>query len=264
MKKLTEIEEKIKQETKLNKEDLVFIYEIDSSIQYFGMTKDPRIDKIRKERIPKEDAPIVLDCEPNQIATNLNEVNENTKAYIGPWNMEIFQTIKNYPNIENLYESFPDKKIFLKNLETDPKINSVEMAEKELANNNMYLSDWGKDILYKTEFSQEKKEYNLVRFTVKQLGFPSGATTEQIYQRAEDLGLELCPAEVGPHLRLQTSSKDLMFVAMKQITDRSGYPGVFLLDWNGVQLELDGSYAEPAKQWYGYGEFVFRFRKLET
>jgi len=205
------------------------------------------------EKTPKEDIAKIfyivegVKLEPNQIATNPSEISENTKAYIGPWNMEIFQTIKNYPNMENLYESFPDKKIFLKTIETDPNINSPEKVEKELVNKNMYLSDWGKDILYKTKFSQEKKEYNLVRFTVEQLGFPNGATTEQIYQRAQDLGLELCPAEVGPHLRLQASDKDWMLIAMKQIADRNSDPDVFLLGWDGAQLGLDGYTAKPGR-----------------
>lgn len=272
MKKMTAIYEKSFQEDKktgektylnpkLTKEELTFLYEIDGQIEGFGYQKDPRIEEIRKARNIQEDAGIVFECQPNQIANKPEDINENTKAYIGEWNMEIFQTIKNYPNIAHLYESFPDKKIFMRELETDPNINFSEKAEKALKDKNMYLTDWGKDILYKTQFSQEKEKYNLVRFTVEQLGFLNGATTDEIYKKAEKLGLELCPAEVGPHLRLQEKSKEWMWIAMKQIADRSGSPYVFNLLTYGDQLVLNGHDAEPSYRWYASYEFVFRFRK---
>lgn len=41
-----------------------------------------------------------------------------------------------------------------------------------------------------------------VELSVGKLGFPDGATTRQIFERASELDLELCPLELGPHLRL--------------------------------------------------------------
>nr|WP_312886287.1 hypothetical protein [Bacillus sp. NTK034] len=38
---------------------------------------------------------------------------------------------------------------------------------------------------------------------VGDLGFPDGATTAQIFKKAEDLGLGLCPLELGPYLRVE-------------------------------------------------------------
>jgi len=103
-----------------------------------------------------------------------------------------------------------------------------------------------------------------VRFTVEQLGFSNGATTDEIYKKAEELGLELCPAEVGPHLRLQYSGKEWMLIAMKQIAGRGGRPDVFDLCSAGVRLSLSGGGAGPAGRWRSGLEFVFRFRKSET
>ena len=261
MKMLTEIDKKTKQKQALNKEELSFLYEIDNSINGFGYQKDPRIVQIRKERKIEEDMSIIFNCAKEQIVKNPENVNENTKAYIGKWNMGVFQKIKNYSSIEHLYESFPDKKIFLQTLETDPAINSPQKAEQALKYKNVYLTDWGKDILEKTEFSQEKEKYDLVRFTVEQLGFPNGATTDQIYQKAQELGLELCPAEVGPQLRLKYLGEEWFVIAMKQITDRIGYPDVFILDSNSGELELDGDYARPDSKWHSDNRFVFFFRK---
>lgn len=264
MRLLTEIEKKTKANQPLAKDDLVFLYEINSSIEGFGYQKDPRIQELRNQRNPEEDMPIIFECAKDQIARNTKEITENTKAYVGEWSIDISQTIRKYPNIEHLYESFPEKKIFMQTLETDPAINTPEKAEKELKNKNMYLTDWGKDILYKTEFSKESEIYELVMFTVNQLGFSNGATTDEIYKRAEDMGLELCPAEVGPHLRLQNQTRDWMLIAMKQIIGRDGSPSVFLLSRRVAELGLYAGDALPAYRWGGDYKFVFRLRKLEA
>lgn len=264
MKILTEIEKKTKTNQPLAKPNLLFLYEINSSIEGFGYQRDPRIAELRQTRNFKEDASIVFECLQDQIAKNVNEANENTRVYIGEWSVEIFQKIRNYPNIKHLYESFPDKEILMQTLETNAAVNSPESAEEAMERKNIYLSDWGKDILYKTEFSKEFQKYDLVRFAVRQLGFHDRATTDEIYKKAEDLGLELCPAEVGPHLCLQYSGKEWMFIAMKQITDRDGHPHIFRLDTDGGQLELNGSYAGPNGRWSAGSEFVFCFRKLKT
>lgn len=247
----------------------VFKLNIMKSPEQFLHQKDSKLHTSQpveheKERNPKEDAPIVFDCQPSEIAWDVNEVNENTKAYIGQWSVDIFQVVRNYPNITHLYESFPDKKIFMQSLETDSEIDSLQAATQALKDKNMYLSNFGKDILAKTEFSQTVEKYELVRFTVGQLGFPKGATTDEIYTKAEELGLELCPAEVGPQLRLQNTSKEWMLIAMKQITGRHGFPRVFGLDRYGDQPRLHASYAKSDERWRSHCEFIFRFRKLKT
>jgi hypothetical protein len=42
-----------------------------------------------------------------------------------------------------------------------------------------------------------------VERAVADLGFAVGATIDQMHERAAQLGLSLCPLELGPHLRLQ-------------------------------------------------------------
>lgn len=146
---------------------------------------------------------------------------------------------------------------FFFTLQTNPSINSPQKAEEQLKTKNIYLSDWGKDILEKTQFSQEAKQYDLVRLSVAQLGFTITATIQEIYNKAQQLGLELCPAEVGPQLRLQYNSKDLMFIAMNQILDRYGYQLVFDLDFRAGRLELGGYGASPGSRWGSHSVFVF-------
>lgn len=264
MKKMTSLMKKQEKGESFTKDDLVFLYEMNSQIEYFGYDPDPRIKELRDQRNPKEDMLIIFECSPDQVAEDINEINENTRVYLGSWNMEVFQKIKNYPNIQHFFESFPDKNIFMLTLETDQRVNSPALAEEALKRKNIHFSDCGKDILQKTEFSKEAQKYELVRFTVGQLGFPNGATTDEIYDKAEKLGLELCPAEVGPHLRLQYPGREYFWIAMKQITDRRGYPSVFSLDTYGRQLGLHGRDAEPVDRWGAGGEFAFRFRKSES
>lgn len=262
MKALTVIEHKSKAGEKLSKNDLVFLYEIDVPIDGFGYARDPRIEELRSQRNPEEDMPIVFECTKDQIAHTPDEVNEHTVAYVGTWNVVIFNKIKDYSNITHLYESFPDKKIFMQTLETDPSIQTPEQMEARLKEKSIYISDGLKDILYKNEFNKNQKQYDLVKFTVAQLGLSSGATTEEIYARAEEFGLKLCPAEVGPRLRLVYHGKEWFLIAMKQIAGRRGYSGVFNLCSDGVRLLLHAHVTELANQWGAHDGFVFlRSRK---
>jgi hypothetical protein len=63
MKKLTEIDNKSAAGETLTKKDLIFLYEIDHSIQGFGMQTDPRIRELVKDRDRLSDAKILLDID---------------------------------------------------------------------------------------------------------------------------------------------------------------------------------------------------------
>lgn len=262
MKKLTEIDNKNQQNKPLTKDDLIFLYEIDSPIQGFGYQTDPRIAEIRKTRDPKQDAPIVFECEPNQIAFKQKDINKNTKAYIGP----LFENIFQLP-IEHIYASFPEGKI--RKMETTIGGKTKEQLLKELKEKKINLSDYAKRMMDNKDFTTSKKQeqIDLIRLTVGDLGFPNGATTKEIYEKAEELGLELCPAETGPNLRLNYLDQPMgewFRIAMKQISDADGYPYVFDLDHDDDGLWLNDIWASPVIRWDSSRKFVFRFRKLKT
>lgn len=222
------------------------------------------------EETPKTDAAKIMRIMedvrvlPEEIAYGPTDITEHTRAYLGPWNPTIFQTVRQYPHITHLYESFPDDKIFIQTLTTNPAINSSETAGKALTEKGIIVSDYATDLLSKTEFSKNKETYELVQFTVAQLGFPNGATTKEILdeENLKKLGLQLAPAEVGPHLRAQYEGSDLKFIAMKPISDRDGEPHVFDLHEGGGGLWLrGGSWARPDKGWRADSRFVFLSRK---
>ncbi len=69
MKKLTELDKKVKENKELTKEELKFLYEIESEIEGFGYEEDPRIEEIKSKRYIKEDLSIIFDCRKDQVGT---------------------------------------------------------------------------------------------------------------------------------------------------------------------------------------------------
>lgn len=202
-----------------------------------------------------------VDCTPDQIATSQNEVTKNTKAYIGPLFPNIFKK-----NIEHIYTSFPEGKF--KTFETTIGGKTKEELEVELKQKNIKVGSDAQSLLESPDFTTSKntEDVDLVRLTVGDLGFSSGATIDEIYKRAEELGLELCPPEVGPQLRLSYSGTEYLRIAMKQITVHTlnlhpdGSPSVFNLDHDGADLWLDTDGAVPSHRWHTDNNFVFRTR----
>ncbi|MFA6524416.1 MAG: hypothetical protein WC264_01955 [Candidatus Paceibacterota bacterium] len=260
MKKVTELVKKQEKNEQFTKQDLVFLYEMNDSISSFGYEKDPRILELRKQRNIKEDASIIFECNSEQIAYNKDEINENTKAYIGEWNPEIAKKIPK--NIEYLYESFPEKKIFRKNIELTTKTS--EEYTKEIKVQGMKIYSYAQDMLNKIEPLKQKEKINLVSFSIEQLGFPNGATLKEIYNKAKKLGLELCPPQVGPELRLNYKDQlmgEWLRIAMDSIADRDGGPRIFGVECYGDGLWLDSYDGNLGDRWSGNYRFVFLSRK---
>ncbi len=200
VKRLNEIYVKSKAGQQLKKEDLIFLYEIDSPIQGFGYEAHPRIKELRDRRNPKEDASIVFECKPDEIAWKKEDIKETTKAYIGPLFPGIFKALG---HLEHIYTSFPEGRIRKQSIEIGGKDKKQLEAELEKAKIN--VNNYARHMMRQKEFTTEKKpeQADLVRLKVGDLGFNHNPTTDEIYKKVEELGLELCPAEVGPYLRLE-------------------------------------------------------------
>ncbi|HKC15048.1 MAG TPA: hypothetical protein VKC89_03765 [Patescibacteria group bacterium] len=228
---LTEIEGKVRANQSLSKEDLLFLYEIDSRIEGFGYEKDPRIEELREQRNPEEDIPIIFNCSIDQIARKVSKINKNTKVYIGELWPRIFDVFRKY-SIEHVYTSFPEGKIRFQSLEIGGK-SSADL-QKELKEKGIKTTEYTESLLESLDFKTLKSPQNidLVRLTGYDLGFDEDVTIDQIYKRAKKLGLELCPAEVGPHLRLKDLNQPLVewySIAMQPITASHDVPRAFLL-----------------------------------
>lgn len=85
MEYLTKIDQKVKDDLELTKEELAFLYEINAKIEGFGYERDPRIEEIKEKRNLK----IIFDCKEENIGTNISDFdNENKKivCYVGDLN----------------------------------------------------------------------------------------------------------------------------------------------------------------------------------
>ena len=110
----------------------------------------------------------------------------------------------------------------------------------------------------------KKIKIDLAIKSVGELGFKDGATRQRIYGRANELGLDLCPAEVGPQLRLQYKDQpeeEQLIVAMNPIADSGGALELFLVGRYGSVLWLYGYYDDPGLVWCAGHRFVFTRRR---
>ncbi|MBP3951847.1 helicase [Bacillus suaedae] len=83
-------------------------------------------------------------------------------------------------------------------------LTKVQLIQK-LERNFIMMNEYGKRLLSDERFKISNVKYNLetVELTVRNLGLPNGGTTSHIFKRARELGLVLCPLELGPYLRLE-------------------------------------------------------------
>lgn len=141
---------------------------------------------------------------------------------------------------------------------------SADDFRKALKKGGNIISDWADDVLGKPEFeasiSESKTEINLCVATVKELTGKDYATTSEIFDAIKANGYELCPAEIGPQLRLQYKDqpKDGGFrIAMEPITDSDGDPAVFCVGCSGSGLWLGASRGESGDRWDGHYRWAF-------
>jgi hypothetical protein len=123
------------------------------------------------------------------------------------------------------------------------------------------VSDWAYDII-RPEFTlaREETEVKLIVISVAELGFPYGARRDQIYARAQEFGLALCPPEVGPQLRLQYSDQtegEWLLIGMEPITDSNGFLDVFGVDCGVSELLLSTFDGNPDSLWGSGCRWVF-------
>jgi hypothetical protein len=116
---------------------------------------------------------------------------------------------------------------------------------------SMAIGDQADEILGRPafSFSRTTADIDLVVISVADLGFgPDGASLRDIYARAGTFGLELCPPEAGPILRLNYLDQPLgefLHVAMRPVATYGGELVDFTLGNAGTALLLIGGDARP-------------------
>lgn len=128
------------------------------------------------------------------------------------------------------------------------------------------ISEWGNALLGKVAFREDAcvAEVELVVLSVAELNFMSAASRKNIYLRAKERGLHLCPHEVGPQLRLQYIDQpkdEFLLVAMDPIIDKNGYHGIFCIEHNDDHQHLHAENGDPSIFWDSNQKFIFMRKK---
>jgi hypothetical protein len=116
-------------------------------------------------------------------------------------------------------------------------------------------------------FIKTPVELDLVVLSVFKLGFSDRASLHDIYVRAVAQGFELCPAEVGPALRLNYLDQPLgefLHIAMRPVARYTGELVDFSVGNAGAGLILIGGDGHPDVMLSGAERFVFIRPRADT
>jgi hypothetical protein len=140
---------------------------------------------------------------------------------------------------------------------------SVSAVREALENAHVHIGDSANEALGRPAFalSQTRTESDLVVVEVADLGFgEAGASLADVYARAKQFGLELCPAEVAPYLRLQYLQQpvgEFLQIAMNPVSTYEGAEVDLAVADGGEGLLLVGGEARPDRVANGAVHFVF-------
>lgn len=153
-------------------------------------------------------------------------------------------------------------------------LTKSQLIEK-LQQSFIMMNEYGERLFADDRFTTSEIKYTLqtVELTVGDLGFPDGAITAQIFSKAREIGLELCPLELGPYLRLEYLDQNEGYsgdslkrhqapsgsitIASEILTEDDEFPkGFYLRKINGV-LWLRGYRADHLHVWNPGDQFVF-------
>ena len=98
---------------------------------------------------------------------------------------------------------YPDCRTVARTVRVGGMIKRELLAE--LQRNDIQLNEYARTLFAHSEFATSPTTASIatVELAVANLGYAQGATIGQLHVRAAELGLMLCPLELGPHLRLQ-------------------------------------------------------------
>jgi|GEM_PF-4708299 len=241
--RLTEIEKMTEDNLPISKEDLIFLYYAETEV--FGYERDPRIKERIKEIIKKrktsEDVSIILDYAPDQIASGVDEINPHTKVYCGELAPGIFSKLPD--TIERIYKKFPGSEFQLGEFETgsftvgqlNDQMKELKMQEKEGEKHN--VTTIAQNMIDSPAFSDSirKERIRFIRMDERDIWdiwnmSINHVQRNELYKKAKELGLELCPAEMGPQAYLNYEAifkksqprNEELHIAMSPIKDEFG------------------------------------------
>ncbi len=200
------------------------------------------------------------------IARNVEQISSKTLIYIGALEAGIFQKLP--ASLEKIYLAFPEIEITFESLQLGN--HAAQKLLRLMSEKNVRVSHYANLMLgandRKSAGPQRPEQVSLVKLRVCDLGLATfRPTTDQIYERIAELGLELCPSVVGPYYCLKYYDEplgDFLSIGMKQQANPSGHPSIFQV-YSGADssLQLGVASAGPDDGWDPSDQFLFRIRK---
>ena len=110
----------------------------------------------------------------------------------------------------------------------------VDAYRRALDSAGIKIGDAADEILGRPGFfyGTMKTDVELVRVSAADLGVETESSLADVYKRARQVGLQLCPAEVGPQLRLDYRDQprgEALTIAMEPIATYNGEPTILTL-----------------------------------
>jgi hypothetical protein len=133
---------------------------------------------------------------------------------------------------------------------------------RELARNEVSMNPYGELLFADERFTTSGESYRqkTVELRVRDLGFAKGETSEEIFKRASAFGLEVCPLELAPYLRLQFLEQpegDRITISSHKISEDEAFPNGFYLIRRDDGLWLRGYRASSDNVWSPDEHFIF-------
>jgi hypothetical protein len=169
--------------------------------------------------------------------------------------------------------NYPNCPVIIRKVEVGG-LTKTQLINK-LHENHILINSYGERLLADDKFTPSDKCYMLqtVELTVRDLGFRDGGTINQIFAMANDVGLNLCPVELGPYLRLQyvdqregnsgtefqknQAPSGSITIASKILCEDDNFPkGFYIRKING-DLWLRGYIADDTHVWNPEDRFIF-------
>ena len=278
MKKLTLLTEKDNKGGIFSQDDLLFLYEVDDSIEGFGHEPDPRIEKLRNKRNRQEDIQILCNCPPDAIAHDFLAITESTQVFCEdkdnkltffdfreeknqaklPQFIELAKSIKASGSPERLDMSFEGGIVsFEIDKKTEESLATWKGAKEayEQADNNSPYRVWdGLDDI-------EKQYTKLTVSSLDVIVFKHGETTStQRNKLVEDM-------DKAGYRTLDFSELVALGIIKPELNKRNGYTTTLkeyrldgtsrapYLDWDGVERRLFA--IDVRGDWRDRGRFVF-------
>lgn len=144
-------------------------------------------------------------------------------------------------------------------------LGPVESLHEVLRDGSFKVSEYASQILNGIKVGRSVTDLELTVITQADLGFTEGTTFENMVARSKGYGLEKCPAEVGPYLRLiyrDQPKGEWLRIAMEPVAGSDGFLDVFYVERDDDGLWLSASWFNPQSVWNPHGRWVFaRSRK---